>query len=69
MTVKLSQSRNSKSKNIDYKKITKERKSFQPLIEEAMAYETKFYVKYNKLIIDDKTYMYDYQTKSVQPIK
>ena len=38
-------------------KITNERKSFQPLIEEAMADEKRFYVKYNKLIIDDKTYM------------
>ena len=38
-------------------KITNERKSFQPLIEEAMADEKRFYVKYNKLIIDDKTCM------------
>ena len=50
-------------------KITNQRKSFQQLIEEAMADEKMFYVKYNKLIIDDKTYIYDYKTKSVQPVK
>ena len=50
-------------------KITNERKSSQPLIKKAIADEKSFYVKYNKLIIDDKTYMYDYKTKSVQPIE
>ena len=50
-------------------KITNERKSFQPLIEEAMADEKRFFVKYNKLVIDDKTYMYDHKTKSVQLVK
>ena len=39
------------------KKITNERKSFQLLIEDAMADKKRFYVKYNKLIIDDNTYV------------
>ena len=50
-------------------KIINERKSFQPLTEEAIADEKRLYVNYNKLIIDGKAYMYDYKTKSVQPIE
>ena len=34
-----------------------------------MADKERLYVNYNKPIIDDKTYMYDYKTKSVQPIE
>ena len=48
-------------------KITQER-SFQPLIEKAIREEKRFYVRYNKLIIDDAVYMSDYESNTVNPI-
>ena len=50
-------------------KITQERRSFQPLIEKAIGEEKRFYVRYNKLIVDDVVYMFDYESNTVKPLK
>ena len=50
-------------------KIMQERKSFQPMIEKAIREEKPFFVRYNKLIIDDIVYRFDYETNSVRPLK
>ena len=41
-------------------KITNKKESFQQSIKEAIADEKSFILRYNKSIIDDKTYLYDY---------
>ena len=48
-------------------RITQERKSFQPI--KAIKEEKPFFVRYNKLIIDDIFYIFDYETDSVRPLK
>ena len=50
-------------------KIMQERKSFQPMIEKAIKEEKRFFVRYNKLIIDDIVYRFDYETNAVRPLK
>ena len=50
-------------------KIMQERKSFQPMIEKAIKEEKSFFVRYNKLIIDDIVYRFDYETNAVRPLK
>ena len=67
---------NSKLQGSDYRtqeqfsdKIMQERKSFQPMIEKVIKEEKPFFVRYNKLIIDEIVYMFDYETNTVRPLK
>ena len=48
--------------------VARERKSFQPLIEKAIKDEKQFFVKFNKLIIDNIVYMSDYEDNTVKPV-
>ena len=50
-------------------KISQERGSSQPLIEKAIREEKRFYVRFNKLVIDDVVYMSDYESNAVKPLK
>ena len=66
----------SKSQGSDYRiqeqfndKIMQERKSFQPMIEKAIKEKKPFFVRYNKLIIDEIAYMFDFETNTVRPLK
>ena len=50
------------------KKVDRERKSFQPLIEKVIKDKKQFFVKFNKLIIDNIVYMFDYKDNTVKPV-
>ena len=39
------------------------------MIEKAIKEEKPFFVRYNKLIIDDIVYRFDYETNAVRPLK
>ena len=41
-------------------------KSFQPLIEKEVKGEKQSFVKFNKLIIDNMVYMFDYENNTVK---
>ena len=39
------------------------------MIEKAIKEKKPFFVRYNKLIIDEIVYMFDYETLTVRPLK
>ena len=66
---------NSKLNSSDYRiqeqfseKVAWERKSFHPLTEKVIKDERQFFVKFNKLIIDNIVYMFDYKDNTVKPV-